>query len=243
MAWIAAAIVFCFLMWKWPRRTLKGLGICAIIGAVLAAILTIVITYQDYKNDSLKKAIKIAVEYQVFPGEYRIAKHETKDEFVALVNGVWKPAVFKKCSFNQMMENMTKSEMLEHGDRDFYNKKLSEYKQKDDYTECYEIYVDGKLFTNRFERDLNKCHSSKYPLFVSIKNTSNSKIYGVDFTINAYRQGKSTNLAQYNHYTSDDILETEEHIGICYEAPKMSQSKNLPLLEWKVYVTDVKTRR
>lgn len=30
MEWIAAAIVFVFLMWKWPRNTLIGLGVCVL---------------------------------------------------------------------------------------------------------------------------------------------------------------------------------------------------------------------
>ncbi len=34
----AGAIVFCFLMWKWPKKTIIGMCICAYIGIVALAV-------------------------------------------------------------------------------------------------------------------------------------------------------------------------------------------------------------
>ena len=154
MAWIAAAIVFCFLMWKWPRKTLKGLGFCAIIGIALSAIFAGVVKYRDYKRDALKKAIKISIEYS--------------------------PTI---------------------------------------------------------------CSDSKYPLALEIVNSSDTKVYKIEFSISAYAHERSTNLVEYySRYECDKILESGQDTAACFPVPKLKEGYAPEQLDWRVYVTGVETR-
>lgn len=66
MEWIAVAIVFCFLMWRWPKRTI--ICILSSIGIIIIIWLCVIIV--EYINNREKPAIasfEVKVEYQIIP--------------------------------------------------------------------------------------------------------------------------------------------------------------------------------
>ena len=58
MEWIALAIVFCFLMWKWPRKTI--IGVCGVVS--FAAIVGIG-CFTKIKIDRLLDGLPTSVIY------------------------------------------------------------------------------------------------------------------------------------------------------------------------------------
>ena len=66
MEWIAVAIVFCFLMWRWPKRTI--ICILSSIGIIIIIWLCVIIV--EYINNREKPAtasFEVKVEYQIIP--------------------------------------------------------------------------------------------------------------------------------------------------------------------------------
>ena len=92
MEWIALAIVFCFLMWKWPRKTI--IGVCGVVS--FAAIVGIgcftKIKIDDYKKESDKKLVFIEIDYPPQTGKM-IKYSEYGSGIEAWANGKWVPAI------------------------------------------------------------------------------------------------------------------------------------------------------
>ncbi|KXO13893.1 hypothetical protein AKG98_1638 [Moritella sp. JT01] len=77
--------------------------------------------------------------------------------------------------------------------------------------------------------------SEEFPIFVNIKNRSNKIVEKVSWGINAYRKGYSSNVADNNYfreYSSDKILNTGQHFGVCYKVPPLSGTLNPKDLNW-----------
>ena len=153
MEWIAIAIVFCFLMSKWPRKTLKYFGFCVVVTIVISAIIVGIIKYPDYKNDKIKQNIKIDVKY-----------------------------------------------------------------------------------------DTIRCSDKEYPLALTIKNFSDTKVYKVEFTIHAYAKGRSTNLVDYGgRYACDRIIAPDEEVRACFPTLKLKEDHNPSNIDWHASVTGIET--
>ncbi len=80
--------------------------------------------------------------------------------------------------------------------------------------------------------DEEKC-SRDYPLAVFIRNTSNKTVTKVEWHLNAYRPGFSSNLAGYESYSSDKILKPGESWSVCYRLPEDLLKKGLDLSKLK----------
>lgn len=59
MEWIAVAIVFCFLMWRWPKKTVIGICICSSICLIFIGSILGIEKYNQYKQNCLAKKLTI----------------------------------------------------------------------------------------------------------------------------------------------------------------------------------------
>ena len=75
---------------------------------------------------------------------------------------------------------------------------------------------------------LSSCNHS-YPLLIGIRNNSSKTVKKVEWWIEVYIPGHSTNIAGvYNNYSCDKILKPGEVFTSCYELPGMRvRAKNL----------------
>ena len=76
--------------------------------------------------------------------------------------------------------------------------------------------------------DEEKC-SKDYPLVVNIHNRSNKTVTKVEWYFHAYRPGFSSNLAGYQTYSSDKILNPGQSWFSCYRLPEELVKKGLDL--------------
>lgn len=84
-----------------------------------------------------------------------------------------------------------------------------------------------------------KSCSDEFPIFVNIKNGSNKIVEKVSWSIGAYKKGYSNNVVNYSYsseystpYSSDKILNTGQHFGVCYKVPSLLGSLNPKDLNW-----------
>jgi hypothetical protein len=76
-----------------------------------------------------------------------------------------------------------------------------------------------------------------YPIAVTIRNRSRKTLKRIEWRVEAYRHGYSSNLNDgYDSYTSDKILAPDERWSMCYRLPiKLNQWKqNASTLEYKI---------
>lgn len=72
-------------------------------------------------------------------------------------------------------------------------------------------------------------------LAVYISNRSDKPVERVEFRIAATIPGRSSDLAKYNSYTSDFIIEPGKYVSLCYLAPELRESLSPPPdLKWSI---------
>ena len=243
MEWIALAIVFCFLMWKWPRKTLIGIGICTGLCVVCGGMLFGIKEYNIYKKNGIMNNISIQIHDKIFNGYRRIA-HNKNNDYIALVNNMWIPAEKRPCSLDEIYINMKKENIINDymysAYKDAKKRKILDIGENDHY----EIYVNNKLYTNSIIEKIDNNCTDDFPIEVSITNNNNIKIYGLKFNISAYIHGRSTNIINESSsvYVIDNILNSGESISLCYQMPSMKEDINRSeRFDWRVEIYDVKT--
>lgn len=235
MEWIAISIVFCFLMWRWPKRTLIVIG-CLIGICIISGLgYFLYIKYDEY----IKSNIICEIGYKKDDKEYAIAKNEN-GEFIALVGDKWEKATKKIVSNIESYENAYKNNMIpEYIEREYTN--LSERSKKDLDKKSWEIYVKEKLYTNEILYEKGGACPKKYPIYISIENNTNKTIYKSYFRISAFEHRKSTNVIDYSSQDiySDDIIKPKEKISMCVSPRKISEGYDPHELDWQITLTDV----
>ena len=84
--------------------------------------------------------------------------------------------------------------------------------------------------------DLSRC-SKKYPLLIYIKNTGTKIINKVNWNIEAYRKGYSSNVVTNSYlqnYSTDKILSYNQSISNCWVLPNINNNLNPSTLEYKI---------
>jgi len=75
----------------------------------------------------------------------------------------------------------------------------------------------------------------EYPLRVTINNgsrwwtVSNSSWY-----VSAQLPGRSTNIASYQEYQTDQIIKPQEAFVLCYSAPALSETADPSTIVWGI---------
>jgi len=79
------------------------------------------------------------------------------------------------------------------------------------------------------------CDTTDHPLFVGFVNRSSRTISKVSFVIQARVSSHSTNIAQYDSRSSDDIMQPNEGMGHCWTLPTFSEPvKDFRTLNWSL---------
>jgi hypothetical protein len=84
----------------------------------------------------------------------------------------------------------------------------------------------NKSISVNISYNISKCNH-EYPLLVTIKNNSPKTLTKVEWHLNIYMPGYSTDIAGWqNEYSSDKILKPGEMRSSCYKLPLNFSAKN-----------------
>lgn len=86
------------------------------------------------------------------------------------------------------------------------------------------------------------CMERDYPLALTFKNDSSRTVLSIDFRLEAYYPGRSTNLAKYDTWTDDFIRKPgDDPIGNCWRLPELdSPYVKRSDVEYKVRIISVR---
>lgn len=72
------------------------------------------------------------------------------------------------------------------------------------------------------------CKDDEYPVFVGFENRSMRKLERVSFRLVGKRTGRSTDIAEYQTYSDDYIINPKAGRGMCWRAPLRANIKENP---------------
>lgn len=84
--------------------------------------------------------------------------------------------------------------------------------------------------------------SSEFPLRLEVFNRSGSVVSYSSVYLAAYPPGRSTNIAPYQSYTSDQIIAPGTGMTYCYSAPKLGEQVDPASAVWSVESRSVSFR-
>lgn len=94
----------------------------------------------------------------------------------------------------------------------------------------------------KFMVKYKECNDPEYPLAIIFKNDSSRTVLSINFQLEAYYPGRSTNLAKYDTWTDDFIRKPgDKAIGNCWRVPELdSPDIKHSDVEYKVRITSVR---
>lgn len=83
--------------------------------------------------------------------------------------------------------------------------------------------------------NLTEC-GANYPLLIHINNNSNKTISKIEWHLNVYIEGHSTDISGYSNYSCDKILKPGENWESCYSLPSTIDIKqyNVETLQYEI---------